>query len=144
MTEHRSLDERADDLDEKLKENSIDESISILVRDAKRRRRQIIALTISLVLDILLTIGLASLAIQARDASVAIQKSQNSIVAGCKVGNDFRQTESNLWTHILSIQPIYQTLTPAQQAQRDKVVSDFQTYLKTTFAPRDCSNVIQK
>lgn len=140
-----SLDSRADALDQKLTENSIDDSISVLVRDAKRRRRQIIALAISLVVDCLLTIGFGFLAIQARDTANEVQKNQASIISSCQVGNEFRKTEASLWEHIIAIQPVDQgQLTPAQQAQRDKTIADFQQYLKTTFAPRDCNNIIKE
>lgn len=140
-----NLDERADALDERLKDNPIDAAISTLTRDAKRRRRQIIALTISLVLDVFLTIGFAALSIQARDTAEAASKSQASIIASCQAGNEFRLTEGALWNHLLSLPPVGPSnLTPEQQAQQDKLVADFKTYLKTTFAPRDCSNIIKK
>lgn len=140
-----SLDSRSDALDKKLSENTIDNAVDILVRDAKKRRRQIIWLAISLMLDLWLTIGLAFLSIQARDTAIEVQKSNNSLISNCKIGNEFRASEAGLWQHILSIQPVNQgQLTPEQEAQREKTVADFQQYLKTTFAPRDCDNIIQK
>jgi hypothetical protein len=139
-----SLDDRSDALDQKLTDNSIDASISTLVHDAGRRRRQIIWLAVSLVLDIFLTIGFGVLAVQARETSLATAKTQATLVSGCQTSNEFRRTEAGLWEHILSLQPIMTNLTPEQQAQRDKTIAEFQVYLKTTFAPRDCNNIIQK
>lgn len=139
-----NLDERSEALDKRLENNPIDDAISVLTRDAARRRRQVIALTISLVLDILLTIGLAALSVQTSETANNAQRNQNSIVASCKAGNDFRATEAALWEHILAIQPVSTDLTPEQQAQRDKIVADFKTYLKTAFAPRDCDNIVER
>lgn len=139
-----SLDDRSDALDQKLVDNPIDASITTLIRDAGRRRRQIIWLTISLVIDVMLTIGFGFLAVQARETSLATAKTQATLISSCQTGNEFRRTEAGLWEHILTIQPIMTNLTPEQQAQRDKTVADFQNYLKTTFAPRDCNNIIEK
>jgi hypothetical protein len=139
-----TLDQRSQELDKKMEDNPIDESIDVLVRDAKRRRRQIFWLTISLMLDVLLTIGFGFLSVQTYNAATTAQHSQNAIVASCEAGNEFRVTEAALWNHILNLQPVITNLTPEQQAQRDKTVAEFREYLKTTFAPRDCSNIIKK
>lgn len=138
-----SLDERADALDKKLAHNDIDASITVLVHDARLRRRQIIGLTISIIFDIILTIAFAILSIQARDTAINVKNSQATIISSCQTGNEFRTTEAALWNHILALQPVMTDLTPEQQTQRDKTVADFQTYLKTTFAPRNCNDIIK-
>lgn len=139
-----SLEERSDALDKKLEDNPIDDAIATLLKDAQKRRRQIIALAISLMLDLWLTIGLAFLSIQARNTAIAVQNSKDSIVASCEAANEFRLTEAALWNHILAIEPVVEReLTPEEQARQDKTVADFRVFLETTFAPKDCSNVIK-
>lgn len=138
-----SLDDRADALDEKLKDNSIDKSVEILVNDAKKRNRQILILAISLILDVVLTVGFAILSIQAQKTAAATRSNREAVVTSCKTGNEFRKTEGQLWEHILSIQPVFNNLTPEQQTQRDQTVANFKKYLATTFAPRDCNKIIE-
>lgn len=139
-----SLDDRNREFEKKLENNPIDSSIAELIKDAGRRRRQIMFLGISLMLDVLLTIGFAYLSIQARDTAIEVQNSKDTLIANCQVGNEFRKTEADLWNHILEIQPANQSsLTPEQEAKRQKTIADFREYLKTTFAPRDCNNIIK-
>lgn len=140
----KSLDQRSKELDQKLQENPIDQSIAVLIEGAKKQRRQIIILSVSLVLDVLLTLGLGLLFNQTHQNTMATQNNSATIVANCEVGNEFRRTEAALWEHVLSLQPVMTNLTPEQQVRRDKTVSDFKNYLATTFAPRDCSNIIKK
>lgn len=139
-----SLDQRNADLEKRLEHNPIDQSVAVLIKDAKRRSRQILVLGISLTIDVILTVGFAFLSIQARDTAMDVQRSKDTIVNNCKVGNEFRATQAALWDHILNLQSISNDLTPEQQVQRDKTLAEFRKYLDTTFAPRDCSKIIKK
>ena len=141
------LSERDDALDKKLEASPIEQTVAALQKEADRRNWQIRGLFISLIIDVFLTVGLAAVAIQARDTALSAARSQASIIASCQTGNEFKTTEAALWNHIIDLSansPSQQNLTPEQEAQRQKILADFQTYLKTTFAPRDCNNVIQK
>jgi hypothetical protein len=140
----KSLDQRSKELDKKMEQVPLDEAVAILVRDAKTRRKQILALTISLTLDVILTIGLAALSIQANHTATEVQNSKKTLVANCELGNEFRTTEAALWNHLLSIEPVRSDYTPDQLKARDKIITEFRKYLDTTFAPRDCSNIIKK
>lgn len=139
---NKTLDERSDDLDKQLEDNPIDRSIEAIIKDSKRRGIQLRILAISLVLDVVLTFGLAAVSFQAHDLAVQAGHSRDAVIESCRTGNDFRTTEANLWAHILDLQPVLSNLTPEQQAQRDKTVKDFRTYLTTVFAARDCSNIL--
>lgn len=139
---NKTLDERSDDLDKQLEHNPIDASIAAIVKADKQRGRQVKILAVSLVLDIILTFGLAAVSFQAHDLAIRADHSQQAQVESCKTGNEFRATEASLWAHVLELQPIVTNLTPEQQAQRDKTVADFRTYLTTVFAPRDCNTIL--
>lgn len=138
-----SLEERSNELDKKLEDNDIDNSIDILVKDAKRRRIQLQIVTATVIIDFILTIGLIFVSINTNNALIAAQNNKDALVLSCKSGNDFRVSEASLWNHILEIQPVLQNLTPEQQVQRDKTVADFKKYLQTTFATRDCNNIVK-
>lgn len=139
---NKTLDERSDQLDKQLEDNPIDTSIAAIVKADKQRGRQVKILAISLVLDIVLTFGLAAVSFQAHDLAIQADHSRSAQIESCKTGNEFRKTEANLWEHVLELQPIVNNLTPEQQAQRDKTVTDFRTYLTTVFAARDCATIL--
>lgn len=140
----KTLDQRSKELEKKLEHNPIDESVAVLIEGAKKQRKQILVLTISLMLDVLLTIGFGFLSVQTFTNTQATQNNSDVLVAGCESGNDFRKTEAALWNHILSIEPVRSDYTPEQQIARDKTVAEFRKYLETTFAPRDCTKIIEK
>lgn len=139
----KSLDQRNNELNQKLEHNPIDQSVEVLVKDAKRRGRQILLLTISLAIDIVLTAALAWLTFATREIATDVQNSKDTIVNNCKVGNEFRKIEAELWDHILSFQQVQTGLTPEEQARRDANIEHFRGYFETIFAPRDCNNIIE-
>lgn len=123
---------------EEVKAGSEDRDEQLAKRDAQlntygRRSRHLIWITIvSLALDILLTVALTVVAIQAHDTSGAVAQSNRNL---CLSGNAARAQQVSLWDYILSLsQP---SATPAD---RQRVVA-FRAHLQQLFAPRDCAHV---
>lgn len=129
-----SLDHRNAVLEQKLKENPIDQSIATLEKAAKRQSRTNKLLTISIVFDLLLTVGLAFGWQQNHSLAVKADSNHAAIVRNCETGNDARANNKQLWDYLLAQQPS-QPVTPEQQ----KRITDFKNFVDKTFEPRDCS-----
>jgi hypothetical protein len=105
----------------------------------------VIGLTISLVLDVLLTVIVAAFAVTARDASdaahrngVTLSQLHASEVASCQGGNQTRAKEIALWEHIYSIGVT--SKTPPKIRREDNALI---AYIKGVFASRDCKNLFK-
>lgn len=133
-----SLDDRNRELNKKIAEGDLGMAVAVLVQDAKKRKRQVRLLTLSIVLDILLTIGLFYQS--HRTAQLASRADSNSaaILRSCETSNEARANNKQLWGFLLSL-PTPNAPTIQEQANRDK----FAAYVNMTFAPRDCSKVVQ-
>lgn len=140
-----TLDQRNAMLEKKLGANPIDKSIATLIEDAKRRNRQIVALAVSLFLDLLLTLGLAYVSFQTQHTAKLAQNNSSAVIASCNEGNTLRKTERDLWNYILELQPPRDdTLTEDQLHRREQIISDFRGYLAVNFVPQDCSKIIKE
>jgi hypothetical protein len=64
-----------------------------------------------------------------------------SVTQLCQSGNSFRADQVTLWTHLVAISTPSATLTPAQAAQRQALISAFLAYVRQVFAPRDCGGL---
>lgn len=128
-----SLDERSDALDKRLEEHPAEEAIRVLVKDAKRRKRQLRILTVSVILDILLTFGLATVSYQTSQIARLAESNKNAVVANCEVSNDSRRNNKALWDYLLALPPS-ETQTPAEAQQ----VNQFKSFVAKTFAERNC------
>lgn len=130
------LDERKAELDKKLDNTDLSEAVHTLVKDARRRKVQIIVLIISVSFDLLLTIGIG-LGWQAnhRLASQA-ESNRNAIIRSCETSNEARRNNKQLWSYLLS-QPPAEPIAPDRQAK----IEQFKVFLDKTFAERDCSIV---
>lgn len=133
-----NLEERDDELNQKMADHPADEAIAVLVKDARRSKRRLQLLTISVILDILLTIGLAIVSYKTSELAHLAQSNRQAVLANCEVSNESRQNNRVLWDYALSLPP-QQPLTPEQQ----KVRADFKTFVNKTFAERDCQAEIK-
>ena len=74
----------------------------------------------------------------ARAASRAVT-SRASVVQLCQSGNESRAQQVTLWTHLIAISPPPPRQAPAQHAARDTLIRQFLAYVRTVFAPRNCT-----
>lgn len=134
-----SLETRSNELDKKLEHNEIDDSISTLVKGAKRQRRAIRLLALSILLDFILTIGLTIFSIKTNEALQLAQNNRQAIVQNCETANDSRKNQRELWRYVTS-------LTPSQprNAEQQARVEDFNKFVEKTFAQRDCQAEAEK
>ena len=65
--------------------------------------------------------------------------SRASVVQLCQAGNESRDQQITLWTHLVQLSAPPPHETAAQKARREKLVRDFLGYVRQVFAPRDCT-----
>ena len=65
--------------------------------------------------------------------------SRASVVQLCQAGNDSRAQQVTLWTHLIAISAPLPHETAAQKQQRAMIVRQFLAYVKSVFAPRNCT-----
>ncbi len=105
-----------------------------------RRSRIALAWTVAgLTLDLLLSVALGFVAVQAKNASDTADTNTTNARLACEAGNQGRETQIQLWTYVLNLaaqgaaEP-----TPAQAKQ----IAEFRAYISRVFAPRDCNNPV--
>lgn len=135
----KTLDERNQELNDKIAGSDLDQAVAALLADAKKRRRQIRLLFISIILDILLTIGLTGLSLVTHQLASNAENAQDAIIHSCQVGNEARANNKQLWAYLLSL-PTPNPPTLEQQ----KVRQQFADFVDKTFAPRDCNKEINQ
>jgi len=107
-----------------------------------RSRTLIWGLVVSLALDVVLSVILGIVALQASDAShrateatsVSAQNALNAKVT-CEVGNESRRLQIQLWTYVLDLS----STDPSQTPQQKQQVAQFREYIKHVYSPRDCA-----
>jgi hypothetical protein len=134
-----NLEERDDELNQKMVDSPPEEAIKILVKDANRRKRQLRLLTISVIFDIVLSLALAYGWQQNHSLAIKAETNKNAIIHNCETSNDSRKKNHVLWDYILALPPA-QPLTSDQQLQRD----NFSKFVDQTFAQRDCKAEVNK
>jgi hypothetical protein len=107
-----------------------------------RNRRMIWGLIISIILDLVLTVTIAIVAVQAHDANTAAAAAKQSELALCTAGNAARAQQVTLWTHLLTL-PRAPGSPPRTKAQQQEI-SAFGVYVKSIFHPRDCAHLGRK
>lgn len=114
----------------------------VRLRSYGRRNRAFI------VIDIVLTIRFAFATYVAVDASAAASRNGVTIaqlhqaqLAGCVAGNQTREQEIALWTHLAKIASPSPHLTKAQIAANKHEVAQLLAYIRMTFAARDCKSL---
>lgn len=133
------LDERNDELNKKISETDLPNAVATLITDAKKRKRQLIGLTVSLVVDVLLTLGFGFLAVQTHATANKSESNQQALVSTCEATNEARANNKMLWNYLLDLP------TPNAQTLQQKQVRDkFSAFVDKTFAPKDCSTIIEK
>lgn len=102
-------------------------------------------LTVSVVLDVVLSVGLGLVAFNAHDASVkasnatsVASQTRQSQFAVCTAGNAARAGQIELWHYVLTLIDVGNSVqTPAQQAY----LMAFREYIDDLFASRDCNHL---
>lgn len=137
MSSMESLEEKADqlinlvtDLDSRLEASN--EALLKLQKSDERTRRFKRFASVSLMLSLLLFIAVGSVALNAKSAS---ENAQQALREGCEIGNDARAAQIVLWDYIINFAP--PPTTPEAQTRIDNL----KTFIKTTFAPRDCNSL---
>jgi hypothetical protein len=102
-----------------------------------RNRRYIWGLTISLILDLALSIVVAFVAVQANEASSLAAQNRTAQKTTCEASNQSRLVTTNLWNYVLDLSLKQPNLTPEKQKQ----ISDFRAYMTDAYAQRDCTQL---
>ncbi len=109
----------------------------------RRNRRLIRLLAVSLVLDVVLSLGLGWVAFNAKEASDSARRATTAAAlvatdahATCLTSNEARAVQHDLWKYVLNVPPS-RPLTATESGQR----AQFRTYIDATLAPRDCDKV---
>jgi hypothetical protein len=101
-----------------------------------RNRHLILGLAISLLLDVILSIVVAFVAVSASDASSLANQNKQTQLATCRAGNETRAANVQLWTYVLDLAAASNPAPPTPQ--RTESLKQFTAYLHTVYAPRDC------
>lgn len=134
-----NLDERSDALDKEMAKHPAEESIQILLKDARRRKQQVRLLTVSVIFDIFLSIGLAWFAYQANRTAELAQSNKDAVIANCEVSNESRKNNRELWAFAFSFPP-----DPPRTDIENQRVEQFKAYIAKTFVERNCHAEINK
>lgn len=131
--EDHNLEQRDDELNRQIEKHPAEESIQVLVKDAHRSKRRMRILTVSVILDILLTIGLAAVSFKTSELAHLAQSNKNAVIANCETANESRKNNRDLWEFAFTLTP-EQPPTP-EQAER---TAKFKEFVAKTFAERNC------
>lgn len=133
-----SLEQRNDTLNKQIDSTDLPAAIQTLIADARKRRRQLRLLALSICLDVLLTVALGWLSVRTHSIATQSESNKQAIVMSCQQTNDARASNEQLWKYLLSL-PTPNAPTLQQQAVRKQ----FSAFIDKTFAPRDCSKADQ-
>lgn len=134
-----SLDTRNAALNKELEENPIDVQVEALARADKRQSRQVVVLAITVVFDVLLTIGFGYITVRTHQLANQSENNRVALTRNCETANDSRKNNRALWDYILAI-PTPDAPTVDQQKNR----TDFKAFVDKTFASRDCDAEVNK
>lgn len=116
------------------------ERLTIAVAEvARRERRSRIALfwtAVGLALDLLLSVGLGFVAIEARKAGDSAEANQSNARVTCESANQSRLAQIQLWTYVLD----EVSKAPGRTPEQIKLVRDFRVYISQVFAQRNCDD----
>ena len=128
-----SLDSRNAELNKRIKDTDLPAAVEVLLKDARKRSRQVKLLAISLALDILLTFGFGFVSF--RTAEIASQADSNSaaLQRTCESTNEARANNKKLWDYLFAQPP-----APDQTPEQAAAIAQFKVFVDKTFAPRDC------
>ena len=116
---------------------AVNERLDSAEKAAKRSRRIIVGLVISLVLDVTLTIVVTFFAFQAHNASAqasaTIAQLNATQIESCQAGNQTRAAEIQFWEHVYALADV--SKAPAKQRKAD---NELIAYIRHVFSPRNC------
>lgn len=110
----------------------------------RRDRRMTKLLIISVILDVILSLGMGYVAITATRADSQAHTNSTNAKITCEVGNQARAAQINLWEYILNLSansPQTPPPTAAQKHAQEELIRKFRIYLLQVFAPRDCEDL---
>lgn len=114
------------------------EDIGTLRSYGKRNRHFIWTLAVSLVLDVVLSVAVAVIAVQANQAASAADRNRDTQRVTCESANESRAANRSLWGAILDASnQANPNATPAQRNQ----VEGLRWFVNQVFAPRDCAHL---
>lgn len=134
--ENDSLDSRNRELNKKIGETDLPKAVSVLIADAKKRRRQVRWLTFSIILDLLLTIGLAYNSAQTRNIASQAESNKAALIARCESTNEARAKNEKLWDYLIE-----QSKGVPRSEKEQKFFDQFITLKDETFAPANCNDL---
>jgi len=134
-----SLDDRNQALNEELERNPVETQVEALARADKRQSRQVVILAITVAFDVLLTLGFGFVTWRTHELTSLADTNQNAIIRNCETANESRKNQRELWAYVISLTPS-EPRSPEQVARVDA----FQKFVDKTFAPRDCSEEVNK
>jgi hypothetical protein len=118
---------------------AVREELSRLNAYGRRNRRLIIALAVSLCLDVLLTVAVIVGGVALAGNKATIGEIHQTQVNACQTGNRLRDEQRRLWEHVVAIsKPPRGALTPAQARERERTTSAFLAYVRRVLPDLDC------
>lgn len=111
--------------------------VTALVGGLQRQRRFTRWLLVSIILDLMLTIGLAYTVEQSNSQDAQIARNTHQQRYFCLSGNEFFKHDRELWEKVLAL-PAGPGLTPAQLAARQVRFQKIRGYLDIALKPRVC------
>lgn len=127
---------RSDELDARLADAPV---IQTLLRLGKSNQSLVRIALGSVAFDIVLSVVIGLLAIQANDVAGTATAAVAQGRVNCLASNEARSTDRHLWNYILSFPPPSDE-TAAARAERIQNVAKFRAYLDAKLGPRDCSS----
>jgi hypothetical protein len=130
-------------LDSEERDEALAKANEALAASGRRTRRMVIATIGSLVLDIVLTVVLAIVAVQAHSASSTASETRAASVVSCQASNSTRAQEVGLWTHLVQVSEAgpHPGQTPAQLKKSEQELAAFLAYVGRVFTPRNCQQI---
>jgi len=125
---------------------TMSERLDAAVARERRTRRIAWGLVVSVTLDVLLTVILALIAVQAHNASnsasaasMRAAHASASNLALCRASNVSREQQVQLWVHFYDL-AAHKGLTPAQKKADKQLIA----YIESVFRPRNCAALGRK
>lgn len=115
--------------------NSLGGEIGALRHYGRRNRQMIVLLAISLLLDALLSVAVFFVAVQASQASSEAARNRQNAITTCEASNQARVASVQLWNYVLDTT----VQSPSPDPDRPAKIEKFRQFMKTTYAPRDCT-----
>lgn len=98
-------------------------------------RRMIWSIAIPLLLDLVLSVALGIVAVEAFAATSAAAEVKRSARITCLATNETHKVDLALWTYVLRTAS---QAEPPLTAQQKRQIKDFQSYVNREFAQQDC------